>query len=65
MRIDDLPTPWVAAPLTGLLVATVMGSIMRAFFPDQPIWTMAFAATTLVLAALATLRVERIGAGIG
>lgn len=41
-----------------LLVATVMGSIMKAFFPDEPIWTMAFAAATLVIAALAMLRVE-------
>jgi maltose/moltooligosaccharide transporter len=41
-----------------LLVATVMGSIMKAFFPDQPIWTMAFAAITLVLAAAAMLRVK-------
>ncbi|MFM6950277.1 MAG: MFS transporter [Novosphingobium sp.] len=41
-----------------LLVATVMGSIMKAFFPDQPIWTMAFAAVTLVLAAGAMLRVK-------
>jgi maltose/moltooligosaccharide transporter len=41
-----------------LLVATVMGSIMKAFFPTEPIWTMAFAAGTLVLAALAMLRVR-------
>lgn len=41
-----------------LLVATVMGSIMKAFFPDQPIWTMAFAAGTLAVAALAMLRVK-------
>ena len=41
-----------------LLVATVMGSIMQAFFPGEPIWTMAFAAGTLVLAALAMMRVE-------
>ncbi len=41
-----------------LLVATVMGSIMKAFFPDQPIWTMAFAAGTLVLAAVAMTRVR-------
>lgn len=41
-----------------LLVATVMGSIMKAFFPDQPIWTMAFAAGTLVVAALAMERVR-------
>ena len=41
-----------------LLVATVMGSIMKRFFPDEPIWTMAFAAGAMVLAALAMLRVE-------
>jgi maltose/moltooligosaccharide transporter len=46
-----------------LLVATVMGSIMKALFPDQPIWTMAFAAGTLVLAALAMLRVKVPGEG--
>ncbi|WP_205214974.1 MULTISPECIES: MFS transporter [Sphingomonas] len=44
--------------LPQLLVAALMGSIMKAFFPGQPIWTMAFAAGTLVLAALATLRVR-------
>jgi maltose/moltooligosaccharide transporter len=40
-----------------LLVATIMGSIMQAFFPGEPIYTMAFAAATLLLAALAMLRV--------
>jgi maltose/moltooligosaccharide transporter len=40
-----------------LLVATVMGSIMKAFFPGEPIWTMAFAAASLAVAALATMRV--------
>jgi len=40
-----------------LLVATVMGSIMKAYFPGQPIWTMAFAAGVMALAALAMLRV--------
>ncbi|QGP80654.1 MFS transporter [Sphingobium sp. CAP-1] len=40
-----------------LLVATVMGSIMKAFFPGDPIWTMAFAAGTLVMAGLASLRI--------
>jgi len=39
-----------------LLVSTVMGSIMKAFFPGQPIWTMAFAAGVMALAALAMLR---------
>jgi maltose/moltooligosaccharide transporter len=41
-----------------LLVATVMGSIMNAFFPDQPIWTMLAAAIVLAIAALAMLRVK-------
>jgi maltose/moltooligosaccharide transporter len=41
-----------------LLVATVMGTIMKRYFPDDPIWTMAFAAGVMVLAALAMLRVE-------
>lgn len=41
-----------------LLVATVMGSIMKAFFPGQPIWTMAFAAGSLVIAAMAMMRVR-------
>ena len=45
-----------------LLVATVMGSIMKRFFPGEPIWTMAFAAGVMVLAALAMLRVEEPGA---
>jgi maltose/moltooligosaccharide transporter len=40
-----------------LLVATVMGSIMKAFFPTEPIWTMAFAAGVMALAALAMVRV--------
>jgi maltose/moltooligosaccharide transporter len=44
--------------LPQLLVATVMGSIMKAWFPDRPLWTMAFAAGTLVLAALAMQRVR-------
>ncbi|MDE1917087.1 MAG: MFS transporter [Sphingomonadales bacterium] len=38
-----------------LLVATVMRSVMDAFFPGQPVWTMAFAAVTLIVAALAML----------
>ncbi|CAA9499162.1 MAG: Predicted maltose transporter MalT [uncultured Sphingomonadaceae bacterium] len=40
-----------------LLVATVMGSITKRFFPTDPIYTMAFAAAVAALAALATLRV--------
>ena len=41
-----------------LLVATVMGSIMKAWFPTEPIYTMGFAAAMMVLAALAMLRVK-------
>ncbi len=41
-----------------LLVSTVMGSIMKAWFPTEPIYTMAFAAAMMVLAALAMLRVK-------
>jgi maltose/moltooligosaccharide transporter len=41
-----------------LLVATVMGSIMKRFFPGEPIWTMAFAAAVLALAAVAMLWVK-------
>jgi maltose/moltooligosaccharide transporter len=41
-----------------LLVATVMGSIMKAFFPNQPIWTMLAAAIVMAVAALAMLRVN-------
>lgn len=44
--------------LPQLLVATVMGTIMKAFFPGDPIWTMAFAAGVMAVAALATLRVR-------
>ena len=40
-----------------LLVATVMGTILKTFFPTEPIWTMAFAAVVMGLAALAMLRV--------
>jgi len=43
-----------------LLVATVMGSIMKAFFPDQPIWTMLAAALVMAIAALAMLRVTTV-----
>jgi maltose/moltooligosaccharide transporter len=41
-----------------LLVATVMGSIMKTFFPDQPIWTMLAAALVMAAAALAMTRVQ-------
>ncbi|MDG6077617.1 MFS transporter [Erythrobacter litoralis] len=41
-----------------LLVATIMGTVMKHFFPDQPIWTMLFAAASWTLAAFAMLRVQ-------
>ena len=41
-----------------LLVATVMGSIMKTAFPNEPIWTMLVAAVVMVLAALAMIRVD-------
>ena len=40
------------------LVATVMGTIMKTFFPGQPIWTMLAAALVMAIAALAMLRVN-------
>lgn len=40
-----------------LLVATAMGSLMQAFFPGQPVWTMLFAATSWFIAAVAMQRV--------
>jgi maltose/moltooligosaccharide transporter len=38
-----------------LLVATITGSIMKAFFPDQPIWTMLTAAVVMGAAAISML----------
>ena len=37
-----------------------MGSIMKAFFPGQPLYTMAFAAGTLLIAAAAMMRVDAV-----
>ncbi len=48
-----------------LLVATVMGSVMKAFFPGEPIWTMLAAAVVMALAAAAMLRVPEEGASPG
>ncbi|MBX9897857.1 MAG: MFS transporter [Qipengyuania sp.] len=41
-----------------LLVATAMGSIVQAFFPGEPVWTMLFAAASWLIAALAMQRVK-------
>ncbi len=43
-----------------LLVATVMGTIMQALFPGEPIWTMSFAAGSWLIAALAMQRVKAV-----
>jgi len=45
--------------LPQLLVATIMGTIVQTFFPNEPVWTMAFAAVVLLLAAAAMLRLPR------
>ncbi|MGN6818150.1 MAG: MFS transporter [Sphingomonas sp.] len=44
--------------LPQLVVATVMGAIIHAFFPTEPIWTMACAAVVMVLAAASMLLVR-------
>lgn len=41
-----------------LLVATAMGTVLKHYFPTEPIWTMAFAAIVMAIAALAMLRVK-------
>ena len=46
--------------LPQLLVAMVMGTIMAMFFPGEPVWTMLFAALTLVVAAIAMQRVRAV-----
>ena len=40
-----------------LLVATVMGQVMKALFPGEPVYTMGFAAAAWVIAAIAMLRI--------
>ena len=46
-----------------LLVATVMGTILKAFFPTEPIWTMLFAAAVMGAAAVSMLRISEAEAG--
>jgi maltose/moltooligosaccharide transporter len=43
-----------------LLVATVMGSLMQAFFPGEPIWTMLIAAIGWLFAAATMQRVAQL-----
>ena len=40
-----------------LLVATIMGQVMKALFPGEPVYTMGFAAAAWVIAAIAMLRI--------
>ncbi len=44
-----------------LIAATAMGPIMNAFFPGDPVWTMAFAAVSMGIAALSLTTVDARG----
>ncbi|MEY4500983.1 MAG: hypothetical protein RIS52_873 [Pseudomonadota bacterium] len=44
--------------LPQLLIATIMGGIIKSFFPTEPIWTMLVAALVMTCAALAMLWVR-------
>lgn len=41
-----------------LMVATIMGGVIRSFFPSEPKWTMLVGAVVMAAAALAMLRVR-------
>ena len=41
-----------------LMVATIMGGVIRSFFPTEPKWTMLVGAVVMAAAALAMLRVR-------
>ncbi|MBN8646925.1 MAG: MFS transporter [Caulobacterales bacterium] len=43
-----------------LLVATIMGTIMKTFFPTEPIYTMAFAAGSLAIAAFTMSKLKEV-----
>jgi maltose/moltooligosaccharide transporter len=45
--------------LPQLIVSTVMGQVMRSFFPTEPVWTMAIGAGVMCIAAAAMLRVPQ------
>lgn len=47
--------------LPQLVIATIMGALMRSFFPGEPIWTMLIAAIVMMSAAIAMLRVQPLG----
>ncbi|WP_265561659.1 MFS transporter [Sphingomicrobium arenosum] len=48
-----------------LIVATLMGSVLKAWFPTEPIWTMLFAGGVMTLAALSMLRISEAEANGG
>lgn len=50
--------------LPQLMVAAVMGGIIRSFFPTEPVWTMLVAALVMVAAALAMLRLRDDGSHV-
>ncbi len=43
-----------------LLVATVMGTILNKFFPNEPVYTMAYAAGSMAIAAISMLRIKNV-----
>jgi len=45
--------------LPQLIVSSVMGQVVRTFFPGDPVWAMLIAAGVMTVAALAMLRVAR------
>jgi maltose/moltooligosaccharide transporter len=46
--------------LPQLVVSSIMGEVVRRFFPGEPVWTMAIAAVVMALAAVMMLRVDRL-----
>ncbi|RHW19451.1 MFS transporter [Sphingomonas gilva] len=44
--------------LPQLIVAVLMGAVIRHLFPGEPVWTMLIAASVMALAAIAMLRVR-------
>jgi maltose/moltooligosaccharide transporter len=44
--------------LPQLLVATIMGGIIKSYFPGRPVWTMLIAAAVMGIAAVAMLRID-------
>lgn len=45
--------------LPQLVVATVMGAVLKTFFPAEPVWSMLIAAAVMAIAAVSLLRVKQ------